>query len=244
MIDYLFHIHTYRCKHAENVSEEIYVQKALEYGYKEIYFSDHSPFPGNPFTNRMDYEELTEYIDTLTNLNKAYNGINIHIGLETEYLPEFKDYYKDLVSKVDFLLLGQHIFTYKNQYSFELPHEIQKSIEYLENTKLIKEAIETGLFTYIAHPDRIFRYCGEWNKRLSRIAFEIIEVAIEYNVKLEQNYESKQHPNYYREEFWDMVPCNMIIQGIDAHSLSDINKFNNTQKPSQASQGKKPTTLE
>lgn len=230
MIDYLFHIHTYRCKHAENISEEIYINKAIKYGYKEIYFSDHCPFPGNPFTNRMDYEELTGYINTLTNLSKAYNEINIHIGLEVEYLPEFKDYYKDLLSKVDFLLLGQHIFRFGGRYNFELPQEVQKSIDYSESSKLIKEAIETGLFAYVAHPDRIFRHCGKWNSNLNRIAAEIVEVAIEYGVKLEQNYESKQHSNYFREEFWDMVPSEMVIQGVDAHSLSDIDMFNRNLK--------------
>ena len=225
MVDYLFHVHTYRCKHAENISEEIYIRKAIEYGYKEIYFADHCPFPGNPFTNRMDYEGLAEYIDTLTSLNRTYNEINVHIGLETEYLPEYKDYYEELVSKVDFLLLGQHIFSFDGKYSFELTHEFRQDNEYLKSSKLITEAIATGLFAYVAHPDRIFRYCGKWNNHLSGIASEIIETAMKYGVKLEQNYESRQHPGYFREEFWEMVHHDMVIQGVDAHSMSDIEGF-------------------
>ena len=40
-----FHVHTYRCGHAENISDETYVKKAIELGVKSIWFTDHAPFP-------------------------------------------------------------------------------------------------------------------------------------------------------------------------------------------------------
>ena len=48
-----FHVHTYRCGHAENISDETYVKKAIELGVKSIWFTDHAPFPDNPFGARM-----------------------------------------------------------------------------------------------------------------------------------------------------------------------------------------------
>ena len=80
----------------------------------DIWFSDHAPFPGDPFRNRMRYDELPEYIDTLWTLKQQYaDRINIHIGLETEYLPSFdtSGYYKELMDNtgIEFLLLG-HLF--------------------------------------------------------------------------------------------------------------------------------------
>ena len=61
----LFHIHTHRCKHASSEADVEYVEKAIELGARKIVFTDHAPFPDNPFGNRMDIEELPEYIDCL-----------------------------------------------------------------------------------------------------------------------------------------------------------------------------------
>jgi histidinol-phosphatase (PHP family) len=53
-------VHTYRCGHAENVSDEEYIKKAISLGASGIWFTDHAPFPGDPFGNRMKYSELDE----------------------------------------------------------------------------------------------------------------------------------------------------------------------------------------
>ena len=80
---YLFHVHTFRCGHAEMVSDEEYIKKAIGLRATDICFTDHAPFPGNPFGGRMKYEELPEYISTLKNLKEQYQRkIKIHIGLE------------------------------------------------------------------------------------------------------------------------------------------------------------------
>ncbi len=63
--NYIFHVHSWRCGHAENANDEDYVKKAISLGASSIYFTDHAPFPGNPFRNRMNYNQLEEYISTL-----------------------------------------------------------------------------------------------------------------------------------------------------------------------------------
>ena len=55
-----FHVHTRRCKHGSEESDETLVKKAISLGAKRITFTDHVPFPENPFGNRMDFEELEE----------------------------------------------------------------------------------------------------------------------------------------------------------------------------------------
>ena len=83
----LFHVHTYRCKHAEDIRDEAYVKKAIALGATGILFSDHTPFPGDPFGNRMDYAQLPEYLDTIHRLQEKYDDvIRIRIGLEVEAL--------------------------------------------------------------------------------------------------------------------------------------------------------------
>ena len=111
---YLFHVHTFRCGHAEMVSDEEYIKKAIGLRATDICFTDHAPFPGNPFGGRMKYEELPEYISTLKNLKEQYQRkIKIHIGLEIEYFSRYDQsgYYQELSNNPDLeiLLLGQHM---------------------------------------------------------------------------------------------------------------------------------------
>lgn len=102
----IFHVHTYRCGHAQKLRDEAYIQKAIEYGAGRISFTDHAPFPGNPFGSRMRMEQLPEYLSTLRGLKEKYSGvIDVRIGLEIEYLPSFKEYYYELRENSDIEML-------------------------------------------------------------------------------------------------------------------------------------------
>lgn len=120
----LNHIHTWRCGHASDELEEAYLQKAVELHAEEICFSDHAPFPGNPFRNRMQHDQLEEYVSTLQALREKYEGIiDVKIGLEIEYLPSFRWYYEELLASghFDFLMMGQHFYELPDgRFSFQL----------------------------------------------------------------------------------------------------------------------------
>ena len=64
----IFHVHTWRCKHASEEQNYKYVEKAIDLGANRIVFTDHCPFPGNPFRSRMDMEQLPEYMSSLLHL--------------------------------------------------------------------------------------------------------------------------------------------------------------------------------
>ncbi len=81
----VFHIHTYRCGHAEEVDDSTYVEKAKEIGAPRIVFTDHAPFPGEPFGNRMGNAQVPEYIDSMRHLKEVYQDrIVVLCGLEVE----------------------------------------------------------------------------------------------------------------------------------------------------------------
>ena len=90
--DFNYHTHTYRCGHA-NGTDEDYVQAAIKAGYKILGFSDHGPYKHIPSPGlRMDWEQLDDYIESLTALKEKYKDqIEIHIGLETEYYSEYHE---------------------------------------------------------------------------------------------------------------------------------------------------------
>ena len=226
----IFHVHTYRCGHAENVPDESYVQKAVRLGASDIWFTDHAPFPGDPFGDRMAYNDLDEYIRTLKELKQKYTNIRIHIGLETEYFPHFDEigYYTYLRSlpELEILLLGQHMAELPDSptaYSFSESDEFLTENEYKLLGKAIVQGAKTGYFDVIAHPDRIFRRCSEWDSDMEKISTDIIRTAAEMDIPLETNLLSAESPKNYKRQFWKLVPAeSKRIVGFDAHSIQDM----------------------
>ena len=222
----IFHVHTRRCKHAEEIPDEEYIKKAVNLGAKRIVFTDHAPFPDNPFGNRMSIEELPEYISTINELRESYKAeIEILCGLEVEYLPSFSKYICELkeTKGIDLLILGQHIYELPDkpmEWSFSLD---DRSQEHIYMAKAMIDGIKTGCFDVVAHPDRIFRRINTWTEECAYYAHEIIDTAICNFVSLERNYSSMQRKNQYRKEFWYSVADEMIItDGIDAHCIKDV----------------------
>lgn len=87
-----YHTHTTRCMHATGDDED-YVLSAIKGGYRILGFSDHTPWK-----YRTDYvadmrmlpEELPGYVESLKTLREKYHDrIDIRIGLECEYFPQY-----------------------------------------------------------------------------------------------------------------------------------------------------------
>lgn len=222
--NYIFHVHTYRCGHASEDSDEAYVQAAIALGAESIVFTDHAPFPDDLFGNRMRSVQLQEYISSLKSLKSRFKtSIDVRIGLEIEFLPSYLPYYFVLKDNadIDILMIGQHFYeTDAGYYSFDLP---DRSKEYRGLAEAICAGIETGFFTAVAHPDRIFRQQEEtWTAEMSELSKEIIDLARERHVLLEKNFCSMQQPLYYRSEFWKKVPEEEVIYGCDAHNVKEL----------------------
>ena len=222
-----FHVHTYRCGHAENIPDEKYIEAALDIGATGIWFTDHAPFPGDPFKNRMRYSELDEYLSSLSRLREKYEGqISVHTGLEIEYFPSFDNvgYYEQLYAdpRIDILLLGQHMAETGDGYTFSWNIERLNREEYIALGHAEIQGIESGYFDAVAHPDRIFRRQKKWSEGMQIIADRIIHSAGDNNTLLEQNESSKKEKHHYWPEFWVKVKAAQIIHGLDAHSLKEI----------------------
>ena len=221
----IFHVHTKRCGHAEDLPEEEYVKKAIELGADRITFTDHAPFPGDYFNGRMKLAELPEYIATLLSLKRKYaDQIDIVTGLEIEYLPSFHSYIEDLKNNEDiqYLLLGQHFYELScGSWSFNLS---DKSLEWKGLLYAQMEGIASGLFDGVAHPDRAYKRCKVWTEDMQDAGEELIAFAGHYGcLPLEKNFASRSRKKYYWSEFWDMVPKDLtIIYGCDAHSVKDL----------------------
>lgn len=228
---YLFHVHTYRCRHAEHIPDEAYIKRAVGLGAGSIWFSDHAPFPGDPFGNRMAYAQLSEYLYTLNFLKQQYkNLIDVHVGLEIEYIPSFDHagYYRQLryTPGLEFLLLGQHMAELQITpalYTFNMSKEWlnQNESEVLGRAEM--DGIRTGYFDCVAHPDRIFRRCKTWTPEMQSLAEQIVKAAVAMDIPLEQNESSKRQKHHYWPEFWKRAGNTpKIIRGLDAHAVKEL----------------------
>lgn len=222
-----YHTHTWRCKHAMP-SEREYVEYAIRKGLKILGFSDHTPmpFPEEHISGaRMEINQLEDYVTSILQLKDEYkNDIEIHLGLEVEFYPE---YFEELLKitgqyPIEYFLLAQHYLgnEINDVYCGESTKDSMRLIRYCQQTK---KALATGYFTYFAHPDLI-NYTGDEVLYESEIR-DLCMYAKERNIPLEINFlgigDRRHYPNL---NFWKIAGevGNQVIFGSDAHQPENV----------------------
>lgn len=224
-----YHTHTWRCHHAEG-TEESYVNMALEQGFSILGFSDHTPycFPdGYRSGIRMTLDQLQGYCDTVLSLRKKYAGrIEIPLGVELEYYP---DCFPNLLPilrdhGIEYLLLGQHFLGNEagQPYSGRATEDEAVLTGYCRQAM---DAMQTGLFTYFAHPDLI-HYVGDektYRSHMRRLCREAKSCALPLEINMLGIWSGRHYP---RQQFWEIAAeegCSVVI-GCDAHAPEHLNK--------------------
>lgn len=224
-----YHTHTWRCHHAGG-TERQYIESAIAAGIKTLGFSDHTPYPfrGSYYSNyRMYVHQAEDYFRTLTDLKAEYaDQIQIRIGVEAEYYP---DLFGDLLVLLrqypcEYMLMGQHfVGNEENDHYVYVPSADPVLLKrYVDQ---VLEGLETGLFTYLAHPD-LFTWRGDeqtYRREMERLCLRVKELGyvVEYN--LLGHYD---HRNYPTEAFWHIAAQvgNTVILGIDGHKPEALDR--------------------
>lgn len=217
-----YHTHTPRCGHAVG-AERDYVENGLRAGLRTLGFSDHSPylFPDGYCSGfRMKPEQLEDYVQTVLALREEYRGrIDIPLGLELEYypalLPRLLPILRD--QPLDYLLLGQHFVGNEvDDYYTGVPTaEAELLVRYCDQTI---DAMQTGLFTYFAHPDLIHFRGDEavYVHHMRRLCREAKSCGFPLEINL---LGLKTGRHYPRPRFWELAAeegCTVVL-GRDAH---------------------------
>ena len=226
-----YHTHPYRCGHAAAVPDEDYVRQALETGFQILGFSDHTPWPyRSGFLNpgvRMPLPELPEYLASIRSLREKYAGkIQILLGLECEYFPEYLDWLRGVRSELDYLILGNHfaLTDEPGATAFSIASTPEAVEEYTEDTLA---GMRTGLFSYLAHPELVLAQYPAFDAVTERCAVRLCREAKQLDLPLECNlYGMIKRENgvfsglgYPCREFWQIAAaegCRAVI-GFDAH---------------------------
>ena len=223
---YNLHTHTVRCNHATGEDRE-YVENAIKAGIKVLGFADHCPqfFPTRDYYSyfRMRPEQAQEYAESIRALKKEYKrDIKILLGFETEYYPETYDAFIQFVRPLhlDYLIMGQHFVG--NEYdegSYYAAQEGKKE-QYLDQyVNQVKEGLQKGVFTYLAHPDIVW-YCGDRSYYEKRIT-ELCRFAKDRDIPLEFNMLGYLNGRCYPSPaIWKIAAKvgNKVAIGYDAHN--------------------------
>ena len=221
-----YHTHTFRCGHAKGEDRE-YVETAIERGIKELGFSDHVPMPfpdGHESNFRVHYRMLDDYVSSVLSLQQEYrDDINIRLGFEAEYYPDLFGEMLDRlrVYPVDYLLLAQHFNDSREDvYNPAMARDRAALAEYVDR---VIEGMETGKFTYVAHPD-LFWFVGRpevYRREMGRLCQRAKELDVPLEINILGLRTGRCYPN---DRFWPIVKelgCRAVI-GCDAHDPKDV----------------------
>lgn len=221
-----FHTHTHRCHHAYGQDEQ-YVQSAIKAHMTQLGFSDHTPWHYDSHfqpTMRMDESQLDDYIQSIQSLKEKYKDqIEILIGLECEYFEKYMPWLKQTIKdkKIDYIILGNHYYQSDETHIY-FGSAVNEQLLKCYVDECIK-AIDTGLYSYIAHPDLVGYdpTSPVYHQEMTRLC----QYAKKHDIPLEFNLLGyRTHRHYPNEEFWKIASQNHnnAIIGFDAHNPDSL----------------------
>lgn len=259
-----YHTHTYRCGHANGTEEEM-IEAAMKIQIEELGMSCHVPLPhyrkhliqsipslrsfrsilslcrafltGGP-NMRMPFQQMDEHMNKVKECQEKYKGrIKIYQGFEAEGLKEYFSYYQKLLdeNKVDYLILGHHFHKHCIHSDYFGREKMSKKDIY-QYCNDVEQAIETKLFSYLAHPDLFLQGYHDFGLDMQTVSRRICEKAKAYNLPLEINaggmrkglkdFNGEMLYLYPNLHFWKIASeiGNDVILGFDAHDPSDFNE--------------------
>ena len=225
-MNYNYHTHTFHCSHASGTPEE-YILRAIECGVKYMGFSDHAPFifpDGHESYYRVPTAEINDYFSELYALREKYKDkIDIKIGFELEYYTKYFDEMLKMAmdAGAEYLIFGQHALWNEHPDGVWCSQQTEDTGRLKEYVSNVLEAIKTGVFTYLAHPDLI-NFVGD-DRLYEQEMRKICVLSREKNFPLEINCLGiRDNRKYPRKFFWEIAgqeKCPVTI-GFDAHDAA------------------------
>lgn len=236
-----FHIHTYRCKHAEGDIFD-YCEFAISSELEIIGFADHTPLPEDKLSHyRMYLSDLPGYVDMIEKANKHFDSLTILKGMECDYFPRLgcTEFYKEILFEkyqLDYLIGSVHNFP-----SEDLFLSIWGGADTIKRIRnyahFFIKAMESGIYSFMAHPDLFRNAYMSWDKNVKSCIREIFVAAKSLNMPLEINTggyrkfiasETGEKRTFYPTyEFWNLAAeYNItVVINSDAHKPANVNAY-------------------
>lgn len=230
-IDY--HIHEQYSQDARESRVEDYIKVAKKRGIEELAFTTHEIITGEFSGFGVQLKEVQEYIDNIHRLDET-TDVKLLTGLEVDYFPNEIRRLERLVNEYpfDFILGSTHFI---NKYDVGSKRDAPayfggRSLKEATSDyfKVWTEAVESGLFDSMAHPDYWRRFLYNLQPEpvpLSEYGLvdEAIDSLVSYDVGIEVNTSGRRHQHgiqYPIREFLELAHekgLKKITLGSDSH---------------------------
>jgi histidinol-phosphatase (PHP family) len=227
------HMHTPLCRHATGEPVD-YAKRALELGFKEIGFSDHSPMRQDDFDDwRMRFDQLDEYVEKVRRAQKDLPQLTIRLALEVDYLPGQEEWIRELAAKHpwDYFIGSVHYVS--DSWAIDNPYKLSewKNRDVWEVWSVyfgrLTMAAETGLFEIIGHADLPKKFGHKPNRDCTPLYRKFLDAAKRHNCALDVNTAG------LRKDCKEIYPSRQILElafrtgvpitfGSDAHAPEEV----------------------
>lgn len=232
MIDY--HVHESRSRDARSSTIPLYIDVAEATGVEEVCFTTHFILSGPDVKLGIRDFEIEGYFNEIRELDMS-TDVSLKAGLEIDYIPGDQAKIERVVDEYswDYILGSVHFVG-----DWDVGSR-KRSLGFFSNRPLIeatgdyfglyKEAIETGLFDMMAHPDYWRRYlhlvrdeAAAWED-YGHSCFDVIDALKSYDTGFEVNTSGRRHEHgvqYPISEFIEAAyeaGVSKVITGSDSH---------------------------
>ncbi len=184
-----YHTHTHFCKHGTGTVSD-YCEAALALGMDVIAITDHCPYPDGRWIGvRMELDLLPLYMKEFEVAKAKYPQLKIVAGVECEYDKEMVQFQKDtFLGLCGFKCIAGAIHSFKHhgewRHSFLTAMDVPELHSY---TDYLIESMDSGVFTFLAHPDLFGVGHRGWDADCDACSRAIVQAAIQHNLPLEIN---------------------------------------------------------
>src|SRR5215467_5477409 len=227
------HMHTPLCRHATGEPVD-YARRAVELGFSEIGFSDHSPMRRDDFDDwRMRFDQLDEYVENVRKAQKAFPQLTIRLALEVDYLPGQEEWIRELAGRHpwDYLIGSVHYVS--DSWAIDDPQKLSawKGRDPWEVWSIYFErltrAAESGFFEIIGHADLPKKFGHKPTRDCAPLYEKFLNAAKQHHCALDVN------TSGLRKDCKEIYPSREILQlafengvpisfGSDAHKPEEV----------------------
>ncbi len=228
-----YHMHTPLCMHAKGEPVE-YAARAVDLGFTEIGFSDHSPMRRDDFDDwRMRLDQLDEYVGKVRQAQRDFPGLVIRLALEVDFLPGHEGWIRELAGRHpwDYFIGSVHYVS--ESFAVDNPKHLSKWKErdpfeiwsiYFD---WLGQAAESGLFEIIGHADLPKKFNIYPKEDRTPLYDRFLDRAAKANVAIELNTAG------LRKDCREIYPCRALLElaakkkvpitfGSDSHAPGEV----------------------
>jgi histidinol-phosphatase (PHP family) len=229
-----YHVHESHSGDAREATIPLYIKAAESNGVEEVCFTTHLITQGPDVRLSIQDDEVEGYIESILSLNETTDVV-LKPGLEVDYIPGDQRKVEHIIDEYnwDFIMGSVHLVgdwdvgsRRRSPGFFEGRQLVESTHDYYT---LYTEAIETGLFDMMSHPDYWRRYQhlarsepARWEE-YSDACHESIDALKSHGMGVEVNTSGRRHEHgvqYPIKEFLDAVNragIRKVTIGSDSH---------------------------